>query len=610
MLIIARFLLSILSLNTASVFHISIQLAKSCMAISLLLLLPLSIHAVEKNENQGSDQSVASINIVGTGGDLHKNLTLNLPTRTPACTEPKEQVTQFVKSIKKRFRKASRAVGYYDAQFTPNTRRVEGCWKITIAVKANRPVKVAYARFIIKGQGLTQQEFKELRSKPPYRGGDVLNHQKYTDYKSQLKDTSQALGYFDAAFEVHKITVNPLRFSANVELVFNTGKRFRYGKVKIKQKVVRDHVIQSFLQIKEGDFYSSEKLIQQQQSLQSSGFYADIKISALHKQAVNHHVPIEISLKAKKRNAWKFKVGYGTDTGPRISGELNRRWTSSKGHGLNLSVTAAPKVSTFSARLTEPKADPKKGTLSYLLEWQQDTNNDIISRSYKLGAEFTRKTDTNWQETASVTYLLDTTQVGENTPTRSHLTLLGVGTEKTKADNYLFPLNGWRIKANLQGAVENIISDQSILQLKTDTKLITQLGDGRLLGRLDLGTTFIGELDAMPKDLRFFAGGGQSVRGYSFNSLGETDANGDLLGGKHLFVGSIEYDYPIIDKWGAAVFIDAGNAFNDWKKSDLKLGAGIGARWRSPVGPVRIDIGFPENRLSDPHLHLSIGSDL
>ncbi len=609
MLIIARFLLSILFLNSVSILRTSMQTSHSVTLI-LLFLLPLSIHAVGKTEEEKDKTSVASIDIVGTGGELYKNLSLNLPSRTPECTESQEQITQFIKSIKKRFRKASRAVGYYDAIFSPNTRRIDGCWKITIAVKANRPIKVTRSHIILKGEGLTQKEFRTLRNTPPYQLGDILNHQKYTDYKSQLKETSQALGYFDAAFEAHKITVNPLKFSADIDLIFNTGKRFRYGKITVKQKVVRADVIQSFLQIKQGDFYSSEELIRQQQLLQSSGFYADIKINALHKQAVDHYVPIEISLKAKKRNAWKFKVGYGTDTGPRISGELNRRWTSAKGHRLNLSATAAPKVSTFSARLTEPKANPKQGTLSYLFEWQQDTDNNIISRSYKFGTEYTQKTDSDWQQSASITYLLDTTQVGDQKPTKSHLTLLGIGTEKTQADNYLFPLNGWRAKAHLQGAVENILSDQSILQLKTETKVITQLGDGRLLGRLELGTTFVGDAKTMPKELRFFAGGGQSVRGYSFDSLGEIDAEGDLSGGKHLLVGSLEYDYPIIDKWGVAGFIDVGNAFNDWKNSNLKIGVGTGLRWRSPVGPVRIDIGFPKDKLSDPHLHLSIGADL
>ena len=100
------------------------------------------------------------------------------------------------------------------------------------------------------------------------------------------------------------------------------------------------------------------------------------------------------------------------------------------------------------------------------------------------------------------------------------------------------------------------------------------------------------------------------MRGYGFNLLGETNTDGDVLGGKHLLVGSIEYEYPIIESWSAAAFLDAGNAYNDLKSPDLKLGAGFGVRWRSPVGPVRVDIGFPQDKFADPRLHISIGSDL
>jgi len=159
-------------------------------------------------------------------------------------------------------------------------------------------------------------------------------------------------------------------------------------------------VIKTFLQIKEGDFYSSEDLIAQQQLLQSSGFYKDISIHGLHKEAANQRIPIKISLQAKKRNAWKFKVGYGTDTGPRINGELNRRWTSAKGHSLNLSTTAAPKISTFKARLTEPKANPHEGVLSYIFEWNREKKGDTLDYGYELGAEYTRKTSDNWKQKA------------------------------------------------------------------------------------------------------------------------------------------------------------------------------------------------------------------
>jgi len=603
----ARTLFSVSALETLSSNRFSTQMIN---AVVLTFLLPLSLVAAEKTAEKNPKKAVASINIVGTGGVLYKNLELNLPTRIPECHETNAQITQFIKSIKKRFRPAARALGYYDAQFTPNIRRVNSCWKITLNVEANRPIKIRQAHFIIKGEGLTQKEFRMLSNTPPYRSGDVLNHQKYSDYKAQLKEVAQTFGYFNARFETHKIVVNPLKYSAVVSLVFNTGKRFRYGKITVEQNVLNKEVIQRFLQIKQGDLYSSEKLISQQQLLQSSGFYANISIDALHKQIVDEQIPINISLKKKKRNAWKFKVGYGTDTGPRVSAQLNRRWTGAKGHNLLIDFTTAPKISTFTARMAEPKTDPEEATFAYLFEWEQDTNSDTIGRNYKLGAEYARTTSSDWKQTAFLTYLLETTQEGNNNPTKSHLTLLGAEVEKTKADNYLFPLNGWHAKGKVHGAIDKLLSDQSILQFEIETKLITQLGQGRLITRLDLGTTVVGDFESLPKSLRFFAGGGQSVRGYSFQSLGTKNTVGDNVGGKNLLAGSVEYDYPIFDKWSAAAFLDAGNAFNDWKSPDLQLGAGIGARWHSPVGPIRIDIGFPENKIADPHLHLSIGADL
>ena len=575
-----------------------------------LLLLVLSSTLVAATDPKEDDKPLSVIKLVGTGGDLYKNLKLNIPIRVPECNAEKEQIEQFIKSLKKRFRKASRAVGYYDTQFTPNLRRLQGCWNITVSIKANRPIKVSQIKIKLTGEGLTQKEFRELRNKPPYQRGDILNHKKYTDYKAKLKEVSQTFGYFDAAFETHEITVNPRRYSAKVNLSFNTGKRYRFGKVSIQQGVLNKKVIQNFLQIKEGDLYSSERLIRQQQLLQNSGYYADIKIEALHQQAVNQSVPIHIKLTAKKRNAYKFKVGYGTDTGPRVSAELERRWTGSKGQRLNLSATASSKLSTFTARLTEPKANPEDDTLSYLFEWKQDINGDITSRSLKLGADYTRKTASDWQQAASITYLRDTTQVNNEAATQSQLTLLGLKVEKIKADNLIFPLHGWRLKGEVQGAIKNILSDENVLQFRGEGKYIKKIGDGRFISRLNLGYTVVGNLDILPKSLRFFAGGGQSVRGYAFESLGESNAEGSIIGGQHLLTTSIEYDYPIADGWGVAAFIDAGNAFNDWKSQNLKVGLGIGARWRSPVGPVRIDIGFPKDRFADPRLHLSIGADL
>ncbi|MCK5902171.1 MAG: outer membrane protein assembly factor [Cocleimonas sp.] len=592
--------------------HCVLGLKSLILIVLSTLLFSTALLAVEEEivDDKTPKVPVTVISVTGVGGVLYKNLNFNIPSNIPDCQAEKEQIEHFIKAIKKRFRKASRAVGYYDAEFSANIRSIENCWKITVDVNANRPVKVVQAHFKIKGAGLSEASFQMLNQQPPYEEGDVLNHEKYTDYKKQLKAISEGLGYFNAAFETREIKVNPITYTATVMLVFLTGKRFRYGEIKVDQTVLDNNIIQQFLQIKAGDVYSAEALIQQQQLLQNSGYYSDISIAALHQQAVEQRVPIEIKLTAKKRNAYQFKVGYGTDTGPRLSAELNRRWTGGQGRRLNLKATASPILSSFTARLTQPKSNPKDDVLSYLFEWKQDiSSNEVVSLSLKLGMEYTRKTKQEWQETASISYLRDTTEAGGD-KTESELTLLGIRTEKTKADNLIFPLNGWHLKGELQGALENVLSDQSILQFKGGGKLITSQGKGRILNRLKLGYTLVGESKTLPKSLRFFAGGGQSVRGYGFQLLGTKNDKQQLIGGQHLLTGSIEYEHPIIDKWSAAVFFDAGDAFDDWKSMELKWGVGFGGRWRSPVGPVRIDIAWPKDRLADPRLHLSIGSDL
>ena len=598
-----------------------------------LLLIPLSVAAelskkeklaatavlaVANNKNdtkskeQASKPRLASITVSGVDSELKKNIELHMPVTIPECTADRGEVKQFFTSVKRHLRKASRALGYYDSVFRSGGKIVDGCWKLRLRITPGRPVKVVSQTIKITGEGSLETRFLEILKEYPYKIGDELNHQKYTDFKTSLSEIAQSLGYFDAEFVKHIIQVNPLTYQASINLQMDTGKRFRYGKISIEQEVLSDKTVQNFLILKEGEYYKTEDLINQQQLLQRSGYYKLIIIDVLHDQAKNNRVPVNISLQRNKRNAYKFKLGYGSDTGGRISAEMERRWTGSKGRKLNIKTQYAENLSGISFKLISPRKNPEDNNLVYNLDLQQDKNDDITSRSINLGAIYTRKHDNGWIRTESVGLLLDRTQaVGEETIKTKQL-IFGVGLEKTKADNLLYPTDGWRLKLSLKGAAKNLLSDHNIVQTEIFAKHIKTIGSGRFIGRLHLGGSIAKNLEELPKSLRFFAGGGNSVRGYTYESLGEPnpEAKGKVLGGKNLLNLSLEYQHPITDEWSAAAFVDAGNAFNNWNDYKLKVGVGFGARYKSPIGPVRIDIGFPKNDLRDPHLHLSIGADL
>jgi len=133
----------------------------------------------------------------------------------------------------------------------------------------------------------------------------------------------------------------------------------------------------------------------------------------------------------------------------------------------------------------------------------------------------------------------------------------------------------------------------------------------RVLLRGRAGYLAENEFERLPPSVRFFAGGDNSVRGYDFESLGPTDINGAVVGGNRLLETSIEIEREVLPRWSVALFVDHGNAF-DSTNLDGRTGAGIGTRWRSPLGPVRLDLAWPvdDDIEHGARLHVSLGPDL
>ena len=173
------------------------------------------------------------------------------------------------------------------------------------------------------------------------------------------------------------------------------------------------------------------------------------------------------------------------------------------------------------------------------------------------------------------------------------------------------PSHGWSVQFDLQGAKEGVISDFDFVRLNTTVKGLYTLAERhRFLARAQGGGIASNSFARVPPSLRFFAGGDQSVRGYAYRTLSPVDETGDTIGARFLATGTLEYQYEFRPGWRAATFVDHGNAVDSWQ-DPLKTSLGLGIRWVSPVGPIRLDLA---RSISDSdegfRLHFSMGPDL
>lgn len=564
------------------------------------------------DKDNAKTESPVKVNVQGANEELAKNLQAFLPSmRNLDCNTSPDRLQRFIDSATPKLQEGAEAMGYYAARFTLTPVHQANCLALNVAVIPGEPVRVNRVTINVTGMGRNLADFQTLLATPPYQPNDILVHQKYEDFKTSLNRTANNLGFFDAKYLKREIRVNPDTRQAEVEVSFDTGNRYKVGPVTVAQDVLDDKHLRRYVRVQEGNDYNVDDILKQQRTLENSGYYSEVLVSSRHQEAKNGAVPVEIKTQRRKRYTYTGKVGYGTDTSIRIEAGMDANWVNRRGHKLSVKGNIGKNLQSIEGSYKVPLWDPDREYTSLSAGWQKDNNNNIKSEAFKVGVDYNRRSDKDWQQTVFINFLDETTQINNEPKVKAQLTLVGARVKKTKSDAPLFPTEGWTMGAEVQGAKKGLLSDHTLLQAKANAKYLHTLSNkDKIILQGTTGTTLTNEFDQLPKSLRFFAGGQNSVRGYDFESLGPTNDNNEVLGGKHLLTLGAEYEKPIADKWSAAGFVDAGNAFNSTANLSMKVGAGFGMRWRSPLGPVRADIAAPTGKPSDVHFYFSLGPDL
>ena len=500
--------------------------------------------------------------------------------------------------------------GYYRPKIDPQLSKIApDQWLASYTIDPGPPLPIKKLDFVLSGEIINDPEFLSLTTTLPLKEGATFDHRHYERSKSALANLATEKGYFDAIFSEHRVEINLDTYDASIHLHYNGGRRYRFGEILLQQDVLDPQLLQSYIPFRRGEPYTLDELLTLKQALNDSDYFQSVEISPDQPQANSIEIPITISLSPRKKNRYSFGAGYGTDTGSRIK----LSWEAPRLNRYGHRVSAEAKISeigySVSTQYRVPIFNPRTDQMVYSAGVVNEKTDSSNSTLRTIGASLNRSHE-RWRESASLSYQQEEYVIANDRNT-SNLLIPSINWNRTWGQNFIYTLDGLRFDIGLRGASTKLISDTNFFQLQGGIKAINSLGRrNRIIARGRLGSTWMDEFQELPSSVRFFAGGAQSVRGYAYRSLGPINNTGQLIGGKHLMVGSIEFEHSLSGKWGLALFYDGGNAIDNFTDK-LERGAGIGLRWQSPVGSVRIDIASAVSRDDQPwRLHINIGPDL
>jgi translocation and assembly module TamA len=529
------------------------------------------------------------------------------------------QVRRLYDRAQTQIAKALEAYGYYNATANGELKETPQGFTAVVHVAPGEPTTVAELKIDVASPAREEKPVAAaLRDFAPAKG-QRFDHAAYEKSKAALQSGLIASGYLDATLATKRVEVTRGANRAVVELAWATGPRYRYGTTTFSGDQFVEGLLDRYVPWHEGDFYNQLQLLKLQQRLIDADYFGIVDVHPDLEHMHDGIVPITVNLAPAKRNVYTAGIFIDTDIGVGIKGAWTRRWVNGLGHKLKVETEIAQRLKTIATTYSIPLPGPNNRSLNFGVSYRDENTKTTQSHTESLVANEAREWF-GFNRTLGIHFLTGDFTILDpngnkalNEKGRTTLLYPELVLERKQADDPLFVRDGYALTL-VARASPGLLSDTRFEQVRADAKWIRGIGDHqRIILRGTLGATDVGDFDKLPPELRFFAGGDRTIRGYAFQTVGPENANGLVVGGEEILVASAEYEYYFKPNWGIATFVDSGDAFTGFGKFKTRIGTGIGLRWRSPVGMLRADIGVPVN---DPfgqtgiQLHLIIGPDL
>lgn len=488
-----------------------------------------------------------------------------------------------------------RSKGYYEAKITAD----ETNTSITFTIQENSPILVTDIQIhsVLKIDKSIELHF-----------GDLFDQEKFSSTKTKIRKQYYAAGYCNAAFNT-KAWIDTQKHEAHLLFEATPNEKCTFGPIiATSTPNIDGNLTASMLRFHEGDPYTLEAIQKSYETLYAQEAIARVSINDIDRNG--SIVPITLGVEeVEKPIRFSTGLGYSTDQG--IGGQMGVKHRNFLGDLKTLSLDA--KYTTIrenaSAILSVPIYDHlfASGEVGYVNELFQGYRSQSVFEKVTL-----KHQDVPTSMLTALLFDQAKTYQSDNINAfpENRLVILSPMVEfnHDTRDKLLEPSKGNWINAKAQGALLSTLSDATYFKTLLAGAHIESLGEHVFAARVHWGVlrTYEG---AVPSAYRFYAGGMNSNRAYTYRDLGPKDINGDPTGFNSLLEGTLEYRFPIYSQVRGVLFSDltygSSNYFPDYLLP--YWGVGVGLRYVTPVGPIAIDVGADPHNFGQHTIHFRIG---
>ncbi len=476
--------------------------------------------------------------------------------------------------------------GYYNSSLKQTLTKQGNNWTVRYSISLGPQVILTQLKAPLP-KGLPEKAKHDIQSQWPLKLNQPFLTTQYQEAKALLVNTARNYGYLDAQLTTHESIVDLNHHTAKVTLTLGLGGRYHFGKTHFNKSSDDDpNFLKRFIRYKAGDPYLFSELSLARNGFISSNYFDTVTLNP-HPNKETHNVPISATLTPPVKRLYTVGLGFGTDTGVRGSLKTQFKRLNNRGHQASFYTRVSTINSAALLTYSIPGKYPPTDTYTISAQITQlDLNGTANSRELSITDHFVAN---HWSQSFSLSMLRETYDITATTinypKTNTYLLTPSWDVERRYLNNSKNPSFGFHVSLHLTGAVKSLLSKTTFFQSNLKAAFMTRIfKHQRLIARGQLGYTYITNLGDLPLTQQLFAGGAESIRGFSYLSIGP---------GRILATASLELDQEIYPHYYFGLFTDVGNVGgSNIFHEKPKIGVGPAFVWDSPMGHVELSAGW------------------